>query len=119
MIVSLLFSILNILVNLPTLFNVIVDLLLVACIIPLVTHFIDVFPNNQWCQIVYRYPGTPKHEPIYLDPKCGDWRLVAKIMMGITAGFGGILRLVDLLLLIVIRVILTRPSNFFFFFFEE
>ncbi|KAF8804234.1 hypothetical protein BYT27DRAFT_7194664 [Phlegmacium glaucopus] len=81
MFVSLIFSIINALVNFPILLNMIVDVVLTAFIIPGVVHILQAFPNSSWCGM---YPRR----------KCEFWKLVVKILIGISAGFGIIVRYV-------------------------
>lgn len=103
MFVSLVFSIINVLVNFPILLNIIVDIVLTACIIPRVFSFFDAIPgtgNLDWCQPQRRYPSP---EPIPPHPRCEDWKLIVKIVMGIATGFGGIVGYV--LFLTVTRLI--------------
>jgi hypothetical protein len=73
----------------------IVDVVLAVGIIQWVVRLLIAFPdnhNNNWCQIQYGYPrpGNPNPEPILPHPKCEGWKLVLKILIGIAAGFGGI-----------------------------
>ena len=76
----------NILIILPILLNVVVDIVLLACIIPRVVDLIVAIPNSssQWCQ-PYSYPGQPS--PPLPDQNCPYWKSILTIVMGISAGF--------------------------------
>ncbi|KDR77867.1 hypothetical protein GALMADRAFT_209383 [Galerina marginata CBS 339.88] len=104
--VSVIFSVINLLVNFPILLNVIVDVVLASGIISWVFRLVDAFPNS-WCRDPFPRPGIPYPEP---DPKCQDWTLVVKILTGIAAGLGGILGLVYITLLVLRSVALIRSK---------
>ena len=66
--------------NFPILLNVVIDVVLLACIIPRVINFIAAIPNSQWCQPTYPGPPLP-------DVKCLHWKLTLTILMGVDSGF--------------------------------
>ena len=66
------------LIKFPILLNVIVDVVLLACIIPRVIDFITGIPNSLWCQ--------PNTYPVP-DAKCLHWKSILTILMGIGTGF--------------------------------
>ena len=85
MVVSLIFSIINVVVNLPILLNLIVDVVLTPFIIQRVVRLIEGFTTPVWCQNDPR-PWYPP--PI---PNCDHWKFVVTVLMWIIAGFGGII----------------------------
>ncbi|KAF8812031.1 hypothetical protein BYT27DRAFT_7183188, partial [Phlegmacium glaucopus] len=89
--VSLVFSTINVLVDLPILLNLIVDIVLAACLIPRVFLLLDTLPDSYWCPIPngYPYPYPYPHQ------KCKDWKSVVTILMGIAASFGAIVGYVE------------------------
>jgi hypothetical protein len=87
MLVSLVFSTINVLVVFPILLNLIVDIVLTATVFPCVFILIDAIPNSTWCQIQYGYPRPGDRLP---HPKCEDWKSAVTILMGIAATYGGI-----------------------------
>ena len=92
MFVSLVFSIINVVVNFPILFNLIVDVVLTPFIILRVDRFINSLPASYyWCQNgpIYPQPGLPQDQPIPLN--CGHWKTVVTVLMAIIASFGGII----------------------------
>ncbi|KDR69470.1 hypothetical protein GALMADRAFT_145508 [Galerina marginata CBS 339.88] len=108
--VSLIFSIINLLVNFPIPLNMIVDIVLAPAMISWAVRLIIAFPNG-WCRELNRYPGPGMPYPYpETDPKCKDWELVAKILTGVVAGLGGILGLVYIILLILRGVALFRSK---------
>lgn len=75
-------SVISALVIFPILLNIVVDVVLLACIIPRAAELIRETPTPYWCQS-YRYPGPPSPP----DQRCLHWKLVLTILMGIGAGF--------------------------------
>jgi hypothetical protein len=88
MLVSLIFSIINFLVDVPILLNLIVDIVLTATVFPSVFFLLDSLPDSFWCQIRFNYPYPGENLP---HPKCKDWKLAVTILMGTAATFGGII----------------------------
>ncbi|KDR77869.1 hypothetical protein GALMADRAFT_224324 [Galerina marginata CBS 339.88] len=102
--VSLIFSIINPLVNFPTLLNLIIDIVLAHAIFSSVNRLLNAFPT-EWCRD--RYPN-PYPEP---NPKCKDWELAMKVLIAVAAGLGAILGLVYISLL-VLRAVAVFRSKF-------
>ncbi|KDR78793.1 hypothetical protein GALMADRAFT_244346 [Galerina marginata CBS 339.88] len=107
--VSLIFSVINVLVNFPILLNVIVDVVLSAGIIASVFGLVNVFPDSSWCR---KYdPGNPRPGPFPVDPKCAhEILVVVKILTGTAVGFGAIVGLVYLVLLILRSIAIIRTN---------
>jgi hypothetical protein len=106
MFITLVLSVINVFVNLPILLNIIVDIILAAGIIPRVIRLIRSMSTN-WCKRGYIRPGIPAPEP---HPKCEDWKLVVKILMGTAAGLGIIVFAIYLGLLILRSIALIRTK---------
>jgi hypothetical protein len=87
MLVSLVFSTINVLVVFPILLNLIVDIVLTATVFPSVFFLIDTLPDSSWCQIQHQFPIPGDRLP---HPKCKDWKSAVTILMVIAATFGGI-----------------------------
>jgi len=107
MVASLVFSVVNTFVNFPILLNMIVDVVLAAFTIAKVVRLIEAFPNSAWCQTRYRYPNR---DPIYPHPKCGHWKLVVTILMGIVAGFSIIIAAIYLVQLMLRSIAIYRTK---------
>ncbi|KAF8812029.1 hypothetical protein BYT27DRAFT_7183181 [Phlegmacium glaucopus] len=102
--VSLVFSIINVLVDFPILLNLIVDIVLTACIIPGVFRLLDMSPDSNWCRKPVGYPSPYPH------PKCKDWKSVVTILTGIAAAFGGIVGVIYEALLVLRSVAILRTK---------
>ncbi|KAF8812027.1 hypothetical protein BYT27DRAFT_7160291 [Phlegmacium glaucopus] len=105
--VSLVFSIINVLVDFPILLNLIVDIVLTASVFPRVFSLLDTLPNSAWCQIQIGYPNPGENLP---HPKCKDWKSVVTILMGIAAAFGGIVGVIYVALLVLRSVAILRTK---------
>jgi len=83
--VPLVISGINVLIRFPILLNVVVDVVILACIIPKLINFAVGIPNEsqQWC-IPNRYPGQLPIPP--RDPKCLHWKSIITILMWIGSG---------------------------------
>jgi len=67
--------------NFPILLNVVVEILVLALIIPRVFDLFVGFPNSNWC----RPSGWLEEPPV--PANCLQWKLVVTILMGFNAGF--------------------------------
>jgi len=70
------------LLNFPILLNVVVEILVLALIIPRVVDLFGGLPKSDWCRPPTGWPGE---RPV--PANCLQWKLVITILMGFIAGF--------------------------------
>lgn len=116
--VTLIVAILNTKYAIHILLNIIFDIILAIAVISNASSLISYqgWPDYGWCGTPgYHQPGTP------LPPSnCKPWKLALQILVGIAAGFGGIVGIAQLILF-VLRVVAgfrtkfwKRPLGLFF-----
>jgi len=102
------FAVTNVLVNVPILINIIFDIVLPAIITPGVFRFLEALPNYNWCQISNDPWPNPQPNP---PPECESWKLVVTVLMGVAAGFGGIV-CISYMVLLLLRSIAVIKTKF-------
>ncbi|KAF8902879.1 hypothetical protein CPB84DRAFT_1846007 [Gymnopilus junonius] len=91
----------------PILLNMIVDVVLTTFTIVNVVRFIGSFPESSWCRSWIQYPSR---KPISSHPKCGHWKTVSTVLMGIIAAFSILLATVFVIRLLLRSIALYRTK---------
>jgi len=107
--ISLIFAVINVLVNVPILISIVADIVLDVFIFLGFFRLLEALPDDGWCQS-YSYPRPGYPGPSPPTPQCLHWKLVVTILIGISAGFAGIVGIAYLVILLLRSIALLRAK---------